>query len=94
MQGQVYGPHASYRCFGDGYEFVLSGDSPDFELNIFAENISGSIVADTVLLNADCPSIREMGGYESGFLILKEGDSLNYREINALIKNILGGVLQ
>ena len=94
VQGQVYGPHASYRCFGDGYEFVLSGDSPDFELNIFAENISGSIVADTVLLNADCPSIREMGGYESGFLILKEGDSLNYREINALIKNILGGVLQ
>ncbi len=51
-------------------------------------------MADTVLLNADCPSIREMGGYESGFLILKEGDSLNYREINALIKNILGGVLQ
>lgn len=93
-EGMVYGPHSSYRCFGDGYEFVLSGDSPDFQLNIFAEDVSGNMVADTVQMKVDCPSLREMGGYESGFLILRERENLNYREINSLIRNILGGLLQ
>lgn len=93
-EGMVYGPHSSYHCFGDGYEFVLSGDSPDFQLNIFTEDVSGNLIADTVQMNIDCPTLRDMGGYESGFLILREGENLNYREINTLIKSILGGLLQ
>ncbi len=94
VSGTVYGRHTAYKCFGDRYEFELSGDSDEFSMVIFGENVSGCVVADTVALNADCRSLREMGGYESGYLILREGEQVNYREVNALVRQMLCGLLQ
>ena len=93
-EGSVYGPHTAYKCFGDHYEFELSGDDDHFELAVFCEKVAGSVVCDVAALGIDCPSLREMGGYESGFLILKENGALNYREINALVRSILNSALQ
>lgn len=92
--GSVLGAHTAYRCFGERYEFSLSGDDDAFELAVFCENVSDCIVADAVALGADRPSLREMGGYESGFLILKERETLHYREINALVRHMLSAALQ
>lgn len=93
-EGAVYGPHTAYKCFGDLYEFDLSGDDDHFELAVFCEKVAEGIVCDVTALGIDCLSLREMGGYESGFLILKENDRLHYREINGLVKNILNVILQ
>lgn len=93
-RGMVYGTHTSYRCFDEGYEFELPGDSGEFLLNIFCEKIADSVVLDTVSAGADFPSLREMGGYESGFLILKQGEKINHREINAAVRSILNKLLQ
>lgn len=93
-EGSVYGPHTAYKCFGDHYEFDLSGDDDHFELAVFCEKVAESVVCDVTALGIDCPSLREMGGYESGFLILKENGALNYRETNALVRSILNSVLQ
>ncbi len=94
VSGVVYGRHTAYKCFGDRYEFELSGDSEEFSMVIFGEYVSGCVVADIVALGADCLSLREMGGYESGYLILREGDRINYREVNALVRQMLCGLLQ
>ncbi len=94
VSGTVYGGHSAYRCFGDRYEFDLPDGSDEFSMVIFCENVSGCIVADTVALGADCLSLREMGGYESGYLILREEEKMNYREINALVRRMICSILQ
>ncbi len=94
VSGSVYGNASPYQCFEELFELRMEGPGGHFDLEIVCEKVPGGLVVDTSALGVDCPSIRSMGGYESGFLILKEGEVINYREINMLVRSVLGFVLQ
>lgn len=110
VSGRVDGVISDYMCFDDGFELEVKADrtsakdlfsgehgktgSGRFSMEVICDNIDGFTVADVVSLGIDTPQIRQLGGYESGYLILRDGKNVRYHEANLLVRSLLNKVLQ
>ena len=63
-------------------------------MEIECRNIKGVTVVDLVSMNMDMSELRELGGYESGYLIIKEGKAVRHREANRIIKAVMQRAFQ
>lgn len=92
-EGQVMGETAGYTHFSDGCRLEVSQKGGILKLEIDCETIDGYTVADLRFLGADDPHLQKLGGYESGYLILKDGKEPRCHEINILVKTLLQNFL-
>ncbi len=93
-KGLLTGMPTDYQCFGSGYRISVSAEARSAYVETECQKEGDSIVADVAALGVDWPVLRELGGYESGYLILKEGENVRYQEINRLIRILLQSALQ
>lgn len=89
VQGQVMGDTADYTCFSDGFVLSVSGKDGKLKLDIECENVDDYTVSDLRILGMDDEGLQKLGGYESGYLILREGKEARCHEINMLVKTLL-----
>ena len=94
VSGRVDGVISDYMCFDDGFELEVRSDKKRFSMDVICDNIDGFTVADVTALGIDTPQIRQLSGYESGYLILRDGKEVRYHEANLLIRSLLNKVLQ
>lgn len=92
-EGSVKGESAGYTCFGDNSTLEIDEKEGTLKLEVMCDEISEHTVVDLRPLNADVHSLRELGGYESGYLILKSGKDVRHHEVNLLIKTVLYNML-
>lgn len=90
----IAGELSGYTCFSDDMTFEINDKKETFELEIICDEINGHTVADLVSLQADTGMLQELGGYESGYLILKSGKSVRYHEVNLLLRTVLTSFLR
>lgn len=94
VNGIVAGDAADYAGFGNGYKIKVSAADRSVDMEIECRNIKGVIVVDLVSMNMDMSELRELGGYESGYLIIKEGKAVRHREANRIIKAVMQRAFQ
>lgn len=95
VECDVYGAAADLTHYGEGFEFILNAAKGRAVLKIQCEEAGGHMVADVKALGIDDETVRHLGGYESGFLILKDKNGkIKYQEVNRLVIGLLNSVLQ
>ena len=92
-EGSVKGDPSGYTCFGDTSELQIDEKDGRLKLEIMCDEINEYTVADLRPLNADIKSLQELGGYESGYLILKSGKDVRHHEANLLVRTVLYNML-
>lgn len=92
--GRVDGVIGDYMCFDDGFEFEVKSAKHMFRMEVICEDVNGYTVVDVAALGVDTPQMRKLGGYESGYLILKDGKDVRYHEVNLLVRNLMNKALQ
>lgn len=90
----VAGDTGDHAGFGNGYKIRISAAERSVELEIECQDIRGVTVVDLVSMEMDTPELQELGGYESGYLIIKEGKAVRHREANRIIKAVIQKALQ
>ncbi len=94
-KGVFAGPITDYSYFGDGMEMQVAKKKRKAEMRVQLEDVSGYLVADVRGMGIDDEPVRSLGGYESGYLIIKDrNDRLQYHEINRLLACAAAAVLQ
>ncbi len=96
IEGDVSGAAESYRSFTGGVEVEVDKKG-HFFIRFGTEKVGGYSVADLKAIGADFPELRELPGYESGYLILRDPEKkIRYREANrlagALVERLLGEI--
>lgn len=66
----------------------------EFYINLPIIRKSGLIIIDTKSLNSDFSSFENYETFNSGFLVLKQNNSINYMEINHFVKKLLKRILE
>ncbi|MBR5228689.1 MAG: ribonuclease H-like domain-containing protein [Firmicutes bacterium] len=94
VAGRVDGVISDYMCFDDGFELEVKAQKHGFKLDIICDSVDGFTVVDAKALGVVTPQMRDLGGYESGYLILRDGKDVRYHEVNLLVRNLLYKVLQ
>lgn len=92
-EGSVKGESVGYTCFGDNSTLEIDERDGTLKFEVMCDEINEHTVADLRLLNADVQSLQELGGYESGYLIIKSGKDVRYHEVNLLIRTVLYNML-
>lgn len=94
-RGQLYGDVMDYSYYGDGVSIQISGRKREAEICVQLESVSGYLVADVQSMGIDDGAVRELGGYESGYLIVRDNSGrVMYREANRLLTCAASAVLQ
>lgn len=92
-EGSVKGRTSGYTCFNDNVTLEIGRNDGALKLEILCDEISDHIVADLRLIGADVQPLCSLGGYESGYLILKNGKDVKHHEANLLVKTVLYNML-
>ncbi|MBR2778827.1 MAG: ribonuclease H-like domain-containing protein [Firmicutes bacterium] len=94
-KGLFSGPVADYSHYGECVNLQVSRRKRTAEIQVQLEQVDGYLVADVRRMGIDDGAIRELGGYESGYLIVKDKSGrVMYHEINQLLACIAAAVLQ
>ncbi|HVI39118.1 MAG TPA: ribonuclease H-like domain-containing protein [Anaerovoracaceae bacterium] len=83
-----------YRCYQTSHEAVFSGKQCDFTLRIPWKNKNAYSYIDLEEFIYDCSELKKYPGYQSGYLLIKGDDEVNYAEVNHLIKLLLKEILK
>lgn len=83
-----------YRCYQASHEAVFSAKSYDFTLRIPWKSAKGHAYIDLEEFLYDCSELEKHAGFQSGYLIIKEEEEINYAEVNHLVKLILKEILK
>lgn len=83
-----------YRCYQASHEAAFSGARSDFTLKIPWKNKKNYSYIDLDEFNYDCSELEKYPGYESGYLLIRNEDEVNYAEVNHLIKILLREILK
>lgn len=92
-EGSVKGRTSGYTCFNDNVTLEIGRNDGSLKLEIFCDEVSGHTVADLRLIGADVQPLCSLGGYESGYLILKSGKGVRHHEVNLLVRTVLYNML-
>lgn len=82
-----------YRCYTASHEAAFSIGQGNFTVRIPFKNKSGYFYIDLEEFKCNCSALEKYPGYESGYLLVKEGEHSRYAEINHLIKILLKEIL-
>jgi hypothetical protein len=88
-EGSVMGDVCEYTEFSESFSLKVSEKHRKLKLEIQCEDVHDFTVADLRNLDIDIQPLKELGGYESGYLILKDGSSIRYHEVNQLVRMML-----
>ncbi|MFV0517781.1 MAG: ribonuclease H-like domain-containing protein [Aminipila sp.] len=87
----------SYCSYGlDDCPSLLDFDrfSEEFYINLPIIRKSGLVIVDTKAFDKDFSALSAYEGFESGFIVLKQGNNINYMQTNHFIKLLLERVLE
>lgn len=82
-----------YRCYQASHEAAFSGKQRDFTMRIPWKNKKTYTYIDLEEFIYDCSGLEKYAGYESGYLVIKDNNEINYAEVNHLIKLLLKEIL-
>ncbi len=68
--------------------------SEEFYVNLPIIRKSGLIIADTKAFEKDFSDLQKYDTYDNGFVVLKQGNSINYMETNHFIKILMERILE
>ena len=88
-EGSAPGTAADAVCYGEGYELAVGAKEKNWKLKVECLKAGSGLAADLQAMNLDTEQLQALGGYESGYLILKDGDQIRHREANWLVRTIL-----
>lgn len=83
-----------YSCYGVNYEARISKVRGDFYLKIPYKLEKNCCYIDLEEQLIDCSPLEKYPGFQSGYLIIKDGLEIRYAEINHLIQLILKEILK
>lgn len=83
-----------YRCYQASHEAVFSGKQKNFTLRIPCQNQKNYSYVDLEEFIFDCSALMKYPSYESGYLLIRTGDEINYAEVNHLVKLLLKEILK
>jgi len=83
-----------YRCYQNSHEAAFSGTKSEFTLRIPWQNKKNYSYINLEEFIYDCSELEKYPGYESGYLLIKNDDQINYAEVNHLIKFLLKEILK
>ncbi|MGI6205741.1 MAG: ribonuclease H-like domain-containing protein [Anaerovoracaceae bacterium] len=87
-EGRVSGKLPPFSYYRDNVQSEASENK--FFLKFETEEVGGYEVTDVRKAGTDVPGLQELGGYESGYLILSDPDgSVQYHEANRLVSTML-----
>lgn len=87
-EGKIFGGSLQYSYYRGSVQSEATGDS--FFLSFGTADAAGYSVADVREAGADVPELEELGGFESGYLILRDsGGNVQYHEANRLVRTML-----
>ncbi len=87
----------SYSAYGfDDCPCILDFDrfSEEFYINLPIIKRSGLVIADTKAFEKDFSDLQKYETFENGFLVLKQGNLINYMEANHFVKILLERILE
>jgi len=83
-----------YRCYHTSHEAVFSAKQSDFTLRIPWKNKMNCVYIDLEEFSYDCSELEKYPSFESGYLVIKNDDTVNYAEVNHLIKLLLKEIIK
>lgn len=83
-----------YRCYQASHEAVFSGKQNNFTLKMPLQIKKSCSFVDLDEFTFDCSALEKYPSYESGYLLLRNDDAVNYAEVNHLIKLLLKEILK
>ncbi len=83
-----------YRCYQDSHEAVFSRKQSDFTLRIPLKNKMNYTYIDLEAFPYNFSELEKYPSFESGYLLIKRDDTVNYAEVNHLIKLLLKEILK
>ena len=94
-KGLFAGPVSDYSHYGECVDMQVSTRKRTAKIRVQLEPVDGYLVADVRRMGIDDGPIRDLGGYESGYLIVKDKKGrVMYHEINRLLSCVAAAVLQ
>lgn len=87
----------SYSAYGlDDCPCILNFDrfSEEFYINLPIIRRSGLVIVDTNAFEKDFSDLLKYESFENGFIVLKQGNSINYMETNHFVKQLLERILE
>ena len=83
-----------YRCYHTSHEVILCVDPRSLNLKIPFKKLHGYSCIDLEELPYDCSELEKHPRFQSGYLLLKGNDEINYAETNHLVKLILKEIIK
>jgi uncharacterized protein YprB with RNaseH-like and TPR domain len=83
-----------YRCYLHSHEAQLSVKTGIFSLRIPWQNAKNYTYIDLEEFSWDLSALEKYAGYQSGYLLISQGDEINYAELNHLIKLVIKEILK
>ncbi len=83
-----------YRCYQASHESAFFSKQRDFTLKIPYKSTKSYDYIDLEEFFYDCSVLEKYPGFQSGYLLIKNENEINYAELNHLIKLILKGILK
>lgn len=93
ITGQHRNIPMDYRDYNPSHQAKFSVHTGDFQISIPFKINRYFKVVDLEEFQMDCSALEKYPGYQHGYLVIKNGDQLNYAEINHLSKLILQKIL-
>ncbi|WP_051280481.1 ribonuclease H-like domain-containing protein [Anaerovorax odorimutans] len=95
---KVCGTHKNinmdYKCFKNNYYSYFSNENKRFNLNISAIFEYNHIFVDLEEININYDVLKNYGGFQSNYLLIKDTEIIYYTEINCLVKLILEEIIK
>lgn len=82
-----------YYSFEGTYQAIHKALDREFSISLPYDSKKGAAFWDLEAFNQDFSTLESFPAYESGFLILKDGRTINYAEINKAVKIILADIM-
>ncbi|QIB68859.1 ribonuclease H-like domain-containing protein [Aminipila butyrica] len=80
--------YAAYQLDDCSCSLDFDRYSEEFSMELPIIKRSGLMIADTRVFDKDFSALQKYDTYDSGFLVLKQGDTVHYRETNHFVKLI------
>lgn len=93
--GRLAGNPSDFISYGEGAKVRVSGKKRKLEVSVPCEEVDGFLVADVKGLGLDDGPLQVLGGYESGYLIVRDKKArVMYHEVNRLLACVVAAALQ
>lgn len=83
-----------YRCYNSAYAAELSHRNQQLFIKIPCRAALDCLYIDLEDFRIDSAQLEKYPGYQSGYLLVKETDALNYLEVNHFLKLLLEEILK